>query len=275
MQEHGLELVDVDFARGRPPWRLRVIVDNPEMDGRVPVDRCAEVSRELGARLDAAGAIETRYTLEVTTPGFDRVLAREKDFRRGARRRRAPRDAAPAWTGSGASAVACAAFEGGAAAPRGRRPRGRDPLRRGGEGELRVRVHSRRLRAGRCLAAGDGSEVGAMNLAPLKREIDQIAKDKGVDKKMIIEALEEAMRQAAKQEVRPGARDRGPLQRGDRRDRAVRVPRGRRARHRPDHADRPAPARTSTTPRPRSATRSASSSTRAASGASSPRRRSR
>jgi N utilization substance protein A len=37
-----------------------------------------------------------------------------------------------------------------------------------------------------------------MNLAPLRREIDQIAKDKGIDKKMIIEALEEAMRQAAK-----------------------------------------------------------------------------
>jgi ribosome maturation factor RimP len=80
VQEHGLELVDVEFARGRPPWRLRVILDNPGMDGRVPVDRCAEVSRELGARLDAAGAVETRYLLEVTTPGFDRVLAREKDF---------------------------------------------------------------------------------------------------------------------------------------------------------------------------------------------------
>jgi ribosome maturation factor RimP len=78
--DHGLELVDVEFARGRPPWRLRVVVDSPAMDGRVPVDRCAEVSRELGARLDAAGAIETRYLLEVTTPGFDRVLAREKDF---------------------------------------------------------------------------------------------------------------------------------------------------------------------------------------------------
>ena len=96
MQEHGLELVDVEFARGRPPWRLRVIVDTPEMDGRVPVDRCAEVSRELGARLDAAGAIETRYLLEVTTPGFDRVLAREKDFAAALRRRGAPRDAAPA-----------------------------------------------------------------------------------------------------------------------------------------------------------------------------------
>lgn len=80
VEDHGLELVDVEFARGRPPWRLRVIVDTPQMDGRVPVDRCAEVSRELGARLDAAGAIETRYVLEVTTPGFDRVLAREKDF---------------------------------------------------------------------------------------------------------------------------------------------------------------------------------------------------
>jgi N utilization substance protein A len=37
-----------------------------------------------------------------------------------------------------------------------------------------------------------------MNIAPLKREIDQIAKDKGIDKKTIIGALEEAMKQAAR-----------------------------------------------------------------------------
>jgi len=37
-----------------------------------------------------------------------------------------------------------------------------------------------------------------MNLAPLRREIEQIAKDKGIDKDTIVEALEEAMRQAAK-----------------------------------------------------------------------------
>lgn len=37
-----------------------------------------------------------------------------------------------------------------------------------------------------------------MNIAPLKREIDQIAKDKGIDKRTIIEALEEAMVQAAR-----------------------------------------------------------------------------
>jgi ribosome maturation factor RimP len=80
VEDHALELVDVEFSRGRPPWRLRVVVDTPEMDGRVPIDRCAEVSRELGARLDADDAIPARYLLEVTTPGFDRVLAREKDF---------------------------------------------------------------------------------------------------------------------------------------------------------------------------------------------------
>ena len=78
--DHGLELVDVDFTRGRAPWRVRVVVDTPVGDGRVSIDVCAAVSREVGAQLDAQDAISSRYTLEVTSPGFDRVLAREKDF---------------------------------------------------------------------------------------------------------------------------------------------------------------------------------------------------
>jgi ribosome maturation factor RimP len=52
--DHGLELVDVTLHRGRSPWLLRVTVDTPEGDGRVPVGRCAELSRELGTQLDAA-----------------------------------------------------------------------------------------------------------------------------------------------------------------------------------------------------------------------------
>jgi ribosome maturation factor RimP len=77
---HGLELVDVDLKRGRGPWTLRVIVDTPEGDGRVSVEGCAEVSREIGIHLDAGDWIPARYTLEVSSPGLDRVLAREKDF---------------------------------------------------------------------------------------------------------------------------------------------------------------------------------------------------
>ncbi len=37
-----------------------------------------------------------------------------------------------------------------------------------------------------------------MNIVPLRREIDQIAKDKGIDRATIVDALEEAMRQAAR-----------------------------------------------------------------------------
>lgn len=78
--DHGFELVDAELTRGRPPWRLRVIVDTEAGDGRVAIDRCAEVSREIGSHLDAADLIPSRYQLEVSSPGFDRVLAREKDF---------------------------------------------------------------------------------------------------------------------------------------------------------------------------------------------------
>lgn len=80
VEDHGLELVDVEHSRGRAPWTVRVIVDTPSGDGRVPVERCAEVSREVSAVLDAADAIPVRYNLEVSSPGLDRVLAREKDF---------------------------------------------------------------------------------------------------------------------------------------------------------------------------------------------------
>jgi ribosome maturation factor RimP len=80
VDDHGLELVDVDLQRGRAPWILRVIVDTPKGDGLVPVDGCARVSREIGSHLDAGDLIPSRYTLEVSSPGLDRVLAREKDF---------------------------------------------------------------------------------------------------------------------------------------------------------------------------------------------------
>jgi ribosome maturation factor RimP len=80
VDDHRLELVDVDLRRGRAPWTLRVIVDTPAGDGRVPVEDCARVSREIGSHLDAADLIPSRYTLEVSSPGLDRVLAREKDF---------------------------------------------------------------------------------------------------------------------------------------------------------------------------------------------------
>jgi ribosome maturation factor RimP len=81
VKDAGFELVDALLTRGRAPWLLRVTIDTPEADGRVPIERCADVSRELGSQLDAADAIPVAYRLEVSSPGLDRLLAREKDFR--------------------------------------------------------------------------------------------------------------------------------------------------------------------------------------------------
>jgi len=78
--DHGLELMDADLVRGRGPWQLRVVLDTPAGDGAVSVETCAHVSREIGTQLDAADAIAHAYTLEVSSPGLDRPLAREKDF---------------------------------------------------------------------------------------------------------------------------------------------------------------------------------------------------
>jgi ribosome maturation factor RimP len=80
VEQAGLELMDAIVTRGRPPWQLRITVDTPAGDGRVSVDDCAAVSREIGTNLDAADAIREAYRLEVSSPGLDRVLAREKDF---------------------------------------------------------------------------------------------------------------------------------------------------------------------------------------------------
>jgi ribosome maturation factor RimP len=76
----GFELVDVVVTRGRPSWQVKVVIDTTHGDGRVPIDHCAVVSREIETNLDAADAIESSYRLEVSSPGLDRILAREKDF---------------------------------------------------------------------------------------------------------------------------------------------------------------------------------------------------
>jgi ribosome maturation factor RimP len=78
--DQGCELVNVKIVRGGGPATLNVIVDNRTGDGRVAVERCAEISREIETHLDSSEIMSTGYRLEVSSPGLDRVLAREKDF---------------------------------------------------------------------------------------------------------------------------------------------------------------------------------------------------
>lgn len=87
VRAHGLELVDAGLGRGPTRSLLRVVVDTPDGDGRVPLDACAAVSRELGSHLEAQDAVAGAYTLEVCSPGVDRTLGREIDFARAVGRK--------------------------------------------------------------------------------------------------------------------------------------------------------------------------------------------
>jgi ribosome maturation factor RimP len=76
--DHGLTLVDLEFRPRRPRGALRLFVDKP---GGVGIDDCQRVSREVGDVLDASALIEEAYDLEVSSPGLDRQLRKDREFR--------------------------------------------------------------------------------------------------------------------------------------------------------------------------------------------------
>jgi ribosome maturation factor RimP len=95
-QSYGLELFDVQFRRETVGWVLRVVVDRlvaarpdepagPE-GPLVSIEDCQHVSHDLGALLDVEDdlgeALGRAYTLEVSSPGLDRPLRGEADYRR-------------------------------------------------------------------------------------------------------------------------------------------------------------------------------------------------
>lgn len=77
--DRGYELVDVEVKRGKGGQFVRLYVDK---EGGIGLDELESVSHEVGAVLDAEDPIHGSYTLEVSSPGLDRPLKEEKDFRR-------------------------------------------------------------------------------------------------------------------------------------------------------------------------------------------------
>ena len=77
--DRGFELVDVELKRAAGGQLVRLYVDKP---GGIGLDDLQCVSEEVSAILDAEDPIESRYTLEVSSPGLDRPLKNEADYRR-------------------------------------------------------------------------------------------------------------------------------------------------------------------------------------------------
>ena len=97
----GYELVELEFAPARSHGSLRIFIDRPEGIG---ISDCERVSREVSALMDVEDPIPTAYSLEVSSPGDDRVLRTHAHFERfkGSRvliELVAPRDGRRRYTG--------------------------------------------------------------------------------------------------------------------------------------------------------------------------------
>lgn len=79
VDEHGFELVDVEYVKEGGTWYLRAYIDKP---GGITVDDCEVVSRRLSDILDEKDYIDDAYILEVSSPGLGRPLKKEKDYKR-------------------------------------------------------------------------------------------------------------------------------------------------------------------------------------------------
>jgi ribosome maturation factor RimP len=73
----GYELVDVEYLSEHGRWVLRLYIDKV---GGVTIDDCARVSREIGDLIDIKDIIAHEYVLEVSSPGLNRALKKERDF---------------------------------------------------------------------------------------------------------------------------------------------------------------------------------------------------
>ncbi|MGC2694354.1 MAG: ribosome maturation factor RimP [Candidatus Angelobacter sp.] len=77
---HGVEVVDVEMRGGGKARSLRITIDKPQ---GVTHEDCANVSREVSTILDVEDAVPgAAYTLEVSSPGLDRKLTRDEDYKR-------------------------------------------------------------------------------------------------------------------------------------------------------------------------------------------------
>lgn len=78
LAEKGLELIDIEFKKEGKNWFLRVFIDK---QGGVDIEDCSLVSEELSQKLDEHDPIDMPYFLEVSSPGAERPLKKDEDWK--------------------------------------------------------------------------------------------------------------------------------------------------------------------------------------------------
>ena len=77
LESLNYELVDVEYVKEGPTYYLRIYIDK---DGGVNIQDCQITSRAIEKVLDEKDPIKDEYILEVSSPGLDRVLKKDKEF---------------------------------------------------------------------------------------------------------------------------------------------------------------------------------------------------
>jgi ribosome maturation factor RimP len=79
VEGQGLEFVDLELKRQGQSTVVQVFADR---SGGIGMDELQAVSREMSVLLDAEDPLEGHFILEVSSPGLDRPLQNENDYRR-------------------------------------------------------------------------------------------------------------------------------------------------------------------------------------------------
>ncbi|MDD5020777.1 MAG: ribosome maturation factor RimP [Endomicrobiaceae bacterium] len=75
--EESMEIIDVEYLKENGQQVLRIFIDQ---ESGINLEDCTKMSHLFGVKLDETDIIKEEYVLEVSSPGIDRILKKEKDF---------------------------------------------------------------------------------------------------------------------------------------------------------------------------------------------------
>ncbi len=75
IEKLGYSLYDVEYVKEGPEYYLRIYIDK---ESGIDLNDCEKVSNEINEILDRADYIKEQYYLEVSSPGIERKLRKDK-----------------------------------------------------------------------------------------------------------------------------------------------------------------------------------------------------
>lgn len=75
----GYELYDVEYSKEGKNYFLRIFIDKTE---GIDLNDCEKVNNEIDKILDEADYIKEQYFLEVSSPGIERIIRKEKHLKK-------------------------------------------------------------------------------------------------------------------------------------------------------------------------------------------------